>query len=229
MYPDSHQPASPQPALFQFDESPHSEELFPEVWGALEDFTKPDADMRATALERLINLDAPRNSPVVAYFLVTKIDDQNLELRARIIETLGDVLISDKNGSHAPTEVRTSLHLYVSGFRTRQIYAILQVSAEYPTLDKHIVQLLNSCPFAGNHLINILKDHKTPIEVRKQAAYMIGKVGYLYTIPALERLTGRLETRLYGQKAMYFAPEGYSTDSNLLPYIKEALTRLQAP
>ena len=229
MYPDAQKPSSPQPALFQFDESPHSVELFPEVWSALNDFTKPDVALRANALERLINLDGPRNSPVVAYFLVTKIADQNLELRARIIETLGDVLISDKNGSKAPAEVRTSLHLYLSGFRTRQIYAILQVSAEFPTLGEHIVQLLNSCPFAGNHLLDILEDRKTPIEVRKQAAIMIGKVGYLYTIPSLERLTGRLETRLNGQKEMHFTPQGHSTDSNLLPYIKEALIRLRAP
>jgi hypothetical protein len=229
MYRDSPPPASPQPTLFIFDESLDSIELLPEVWSALEDFTKPDVILRANALDRLINLDAPRYSPVVAYIIVTKIADQNLELRARIVETLGDVLIPDKNGSHTPTEVRTSLHLYLSGLRTREIYAMLQVSAEYQTLDDHVVQLLNSCPFAGNHLLDILKDHKTPIEVRKQAAIMIGKVGYLYTIPALERLAGRLESRLYGQKAMNFVPQGNSTDANLLPYVKEALSCLRAP
>ena len=229
MYSDSPQPTSPQPTLLQFDETLESVELLPEVWSALEDFTKPDVILRASALDRLINLDAPRYSPVVAYIIVTKIADQNLELRARIIETLGNVLTPDNNGSHTPSEVRTSLHLYLSGFRTREIYAMLQVCAEYPTLDNHVVQLLNSCPYAGNHLIDILKDNKTPLEVRKQAASMIGMVGYLYTIPALERLAGRLETRLNGQKTMYFATLGNSSDAILLPCINDALGRLRAP
>ena len=229
MYPDLPQPTSPQPTLLLFDETLESVELLPEVWSALEDFTQPDVNLRANALDRLINLDAPRYSPVVAYVIVTKIADQNLELRARIIETLGNVLAQDNNGSQTPNEVRTSLHLYLSGFRTREIYAMLQVCAEYPTLDNHVVQLLNSCPYAGNHLIDILKDNKTPLEIRKQAAIMIGKVGYLYIIPALERLTGRLETRLNGQKAMHFATPGNSSDANLLPWIKDALRRLRAP
>ena len=229
MYRESPQPTSPQPTLLLFDKTLESVELLPEVWSALEDFTKPDVILRANALDRLINLDAPRSSPVVAYIIVTKIADQNLELRARIIETLGNILVPDNNGSHTPAEVRTSLYLYLSGFRTREIYAMLQVCAEYPTLDNHIVHLLNSCPYAGNHLIDILKDNKTPFEVRKQAASMIGKVGYLYTIPALERLAGRLETRLNGQEAMYFATHGNSSDANLLPCIKDALSRLRAP
>lgn len=229
MFPDSQPPASPQPALFQVDESHFSFELIPEVWTALNDFTKPDDDLRLSALERLVNLNAPRNSAVVAYFLVTRITDQNLELRARIVEILGEILNSQSNGLDTPAEVRSSLHLFLSGFRTRQIYAILQVSAEYPSHETHIVQLLNSCPYAGNHLLDILRDRKNPIEVRKQAALMIGKVGYLYTIPALERLLGRLETRLNGQKAMYFAPQGNPTEANLLPHIQEALNQLRAP
>ncbi|MFC1922426.1 hypothetical protein ACFLY4_03970 [Chloroflexota bacterium] len=229
MYPDLPQPTSPQPTLLLFDETLESVELLPEVWSALEDFTKPDVTLRANALDRLINLDAPRYSPVVTYIIVTRIADQNLELRARIIETLGNVLVQDNNGSQTPIEVRTSLHLHLSGFRTRQIYAMLQVCAEYPTLNNHVVQLLNSCPYAGNHLIDIVKDNKTPLEVRKQAASMIGKVGYLYTIPALERLAARLETRLNGQKAMSFATHGNSSDAELLPWIKDALGSLRAP
>jgi hypothetical protein len=228
MFPDLPQPVSPQPTLFQFDESFESIELFPEVWSALEDFTRSDVKLRAEGLERLIELDAPRRSPVVAYILTTKITEQNLKLRARIIEAIGSILSSSRNGSYTPSEIRSSLHLYLSSFRTRQIYAILQVSAQYETHERHVVELLNSCPYAGNHLLHILKDTKIPIDVRKQAAIMIGKVGYLNTIPALERYAGRIESRLYGQKAMYFAPQGSTTESNLLPYVIEALSQLHA-
>jgi hypothetical protein len=58
---------------------------------------------------------------------------------------------------------------------------------------------------------------------------MIGKVGYLNTIPALEKLAGRFESRLFGQKAMDFASQVNSTELDLLPYVNEALNRLQAP
>jgi len=229
MYPDFPQPISPQPQLFLLEESIGTIELFPAVWSALEDLTEADPEIRLNALEQLIELDAPRFSPVVSYILVTKITESILELRARIIEALGKVLTPDENGFPAPEDVRNSLHLYLSGFRTRQIYALLQVSAEYDSLEEHVCRLLNACPFAGNHLIDILNDSKTPIEIRMQAAVLIGKVGYLYTLPAMEKLARRLEARRFGQKTMGFAPQRNSIESSLLPVVNEALRTLRAP
>lgn len=229
MYPDLPHPISPQPQLFLLEESIGSIELFPAVWSALEDLTKADPEVRINALEQLIELDAPRFSPVVSYILVTKITESTLELRARIIEVLGKVLAPDENGFPVPEDVRSSLHLYLSGFRTRQIYALLQVSAENNFLEEHVSRLLNACPFAGNHLIDILNDSKTSIDIRMQAAVMIGKVGYLYTLPALEKLSRRLEARISGQKMMEFAPQRNSIESSLLPVVNEALRTLRSP
>jgi HEAT repeat protein len=229
MFPDFPQPISPQPQLFLLEESIGTLELFPAVWSALEDLTKADPEVRLNALEQLIELNAPRFSPVVSYILVTKITESTLELRARIIEVLGKVLTPDENGFPAPEEVRSSLHLYLSGFRTRQIYALLQVSAEYYSLEEHVSRLLNACPFAGNHLIDILNDSKTAIDIRMQAAVMIGQVGYLYTLPALEKLSRRLEARISGQKTMDFAPQRNSIESSLLPVVNEALRSLRSP
>ncbi len=229
MFPDFPQPISPQPQLFLLEESIGTLELFPAVWSALEDLTKADPEVRLNALEQLIELDAPRFSPVVSYILVTKITESTVELRARIIEVLGKVLTPDKNGFPAPEDVRSSLHLYLSGFRTRQIYALLQVSAGYNFLEEHVSRLLNACPFAGNHLIDILNDSKTPIDIRMQAAVMIGKVGYLYTLPALEKLSRRLDARIAGQKTMDFAPQRNSIESSLLPVVNEALRTLRSP
>jgi hypothetical protein len=229
MYPDFPQPISPQPQLFLLEESLGTIELFPAVWSALEDLTKADAELRLNALEQLIELDAPRFSPVVSYILVTKITESILELRARIVEALAKVLTPDENGFPAPEDVRNSLHLFLSGFRTRQIYALLQVSAEFNSLEDHVSRLLNACPFAGNHLIDILNDSKTPVGIRMQAAVMIGKVGYIYTLPALEKLAGRLEVRMSGQKAMDFAPQKNSKESSLLPVVNEAIRTLRAP
>ena len=229
MYAEFPQPVSPQPQLFLLEESIGSIELFPAVWGALEDLTREDVSVRKSALEELIELDAARFSPVVSYILVTRVMEPIIELRANIIETLGLVLLPDKKGFPAPEEARSSLYLYLSSFRTRQIFAMLQASAEYEYVEDHVARLLNACRFAGNHLIEILNDPKIPFEVRRQAAVMIGKVGYLNSLPALEKLAGRLEARIAGQSAMKFASQTNSMDSELLPAVEEAIRSLRTP
>ena len=229
MYAEFPQPVSPQPQLFLLEESIGSIELFPAVWGALEDLTKEDVNVRKSALHELIELDAARFSPVVSYILVTRVVEPNIELRAKIIETLGLVLQPDKKGFPAPDDVRSSLYLYLSSFRTRQIFAMLQASAEFEFIEDQVERLLNASRFAGNHLIEILIDPKNPLEVRRQAAVMIGKVGYLKTLPALEKLTGRLEARIAGQSAMNFAAQTNSMDSELLPAVEEAIRVLRMP
>ena len=144
MYAEFTQPVSPQPQLFLLEESSGTIELFPAVWGALEDLTKEDVNVRRSALEELIELDAARFSPVVSYILVTKVVEPNIELRVKIIETLGLVLLPDKNGYPAPEDVRSSLFLYLSSFRTRQIFALLEAAAEYGSIEEHVARLLNA-------------------------------------------------------------------------------------
>ena len=229
MYAEFTQPVSPQPQLFLLEESSGTIELFPAVWGALEDLTKEDVNVRRSALEELIELDAARFSPVVSYILVTKVVEPNIELRAKIIETLGLVLLPDNNGYPAPEDVRSSLYLYLSSFRTRQIFALLEAAAEYGSIEEHVARLLNASRYAGNHLIEILNDPKIPSKVRRQAAVMIGKVGYLNALPALEKLEGRLESTISGQTAMNFASKTNSKDSELLPAVQEAISALKTP
>ena len=68
------------------------------------------------------------------------------------------------------------------------------------------------------------------MEIRKQAAYLIGKVGYVDTTATLERLASRLETRVSANKDR--SPDVKSNGSaeiSLLPLVQEALTALKAP
>lgn len=229
MYPEIPQPISHQPQLLVLEESIGTVELFPTVWRALEDLTKEDESTRAVALELIAELDAPRISPVVSYFLVTRIIEPNLELRARVVEMLSAVLTVDEQGFPSPEDVRNSLRLYLSTIRTRQIYALLQVSAEYTSLESCVTLLLQASSFGGNHLVDILDERKNALEIRKQAAVMIGKVGYLYTLPAMEKIVGRLEAHLSGQKAMNFVSQSSSSEAELLPLVQEAIISLRSP
>lgn len=228
MYPDTPQPIAHQPQLLVLEESVGRVELFPAIWIALEDLTKEDEKSRAIALDKIEKMGATRVSPVVAYMLVTRIIEPVLSLRARVVEMLSSVLTLDENGQPSPEEVRNSLRLYLSGIRTRQTYALLQVSAEYKSLESCVYRLLSSNSFGGNHLVDILNERQNPLEIRKQAALMIGKVGYLYTLPAMEKIAGRLEAHLFGQKSMEFISNKGSSESDLLPFVQEAITSLKS-
>ena len=227
MYPETPQPISHQPQLLILEDSLGTVELFPTIWKALEDLTKEDEITRAAALEQIAELSAPRMSPVVSYFLVTRIIEPNLELRARVVEMLSEVLTVNEQGLPAPEDVRNSLRIYLSTIRTRQIYALLQVSTEHPSLESCVALLLKASSFGGNHLVDILDERKNPLEIRKQAACMIGQVGYLYTLPAMEKIVGRLEAHLNGQQAMNFVSQSNLSEAELLPLVREAITSLR--
>jgi HEAT repeat protein len=218
-----------QPSLFSLEESTGRIELFPTVWNAVEDLTMPNPRLRRNALDRLIELNAPRFSPIVAYVLVTCLADTDLVFRTRVVKTLGEILVPDGDGRPAPEEVLKSLAHHLAQLRTRQVFALLQVTAGNPDLEGHVARLLDACPYAGNHLVDILSDHKLPLAIRKQAVQLIGRVGYLEALPALDRLAARLETRINGQRTMPFAPPAGSNELDLLPAVQATLAILRAP
>lgn len=227
MYPENAQPVSHQPQLLVLEESIGTVELFPTIWKALEDLTKDDDFLRAAALEQIADLDAARISPVVSYFLVTRIIEPNIKLRARVVEILSSVLTVDDDGLPSPEDVRNSLRIYLTAIRTRQIYSLLQISAKYPPMEPCIKLLLGASSFAGNHLVDILEDRKNPLPIRKQAALMIGQVGYVYTLPAMGKIAARLEAHLEGQTTMSFTSQKPSREIELLPLVHEAINALR--
>ena len=218
----------PQPQLFSLEEGVEQVELFPEVWAAAEKLISPEILLRWEGLEGLLELKAPRYSSLILYLLCTRIVEPDIDLRARIIEALGDVTQPDNYGNPAPGNVRLILINYLSRIRTRQIYALLQVLVVYPSLEEHVSRLINVCSYANNHLVEIINDRKKPLDIRQQSIRMIGVVGYVEAIPTLDRLLARLEARMNGQKAMPFAPLSDNPELDLLVTTREALASLRA-
>jgi HEAT repeat protein len=219
-----------QPALFELGHiATGVAELFPAVWTAAESLTSPDVDQRHVALSQLQEMGAPRLSPLIAYLIATRLMDPDITFRTRVVYVLGDMLAPDPNGPNIPDLIHLTLKSYLNQMRTRPVYALLEV-AEYDE-DSHarLARLLNTCPFAGRHLVDILSDRQTPHRLRLHAANFIGVVGFLEAIPALERLVTRLEARLAGQQAMSFAPPSQPNEVDLLPVIHQTLEMLQAP
>jgi hypothetical protein len=229
MFPNSNQRLSHQLQLFPFEESTSTLELFPVVWKALEDLACGELKQRGEGLEQLLKIDAHRYSPLAAFILASRITERDINLRSQIIQALCSIFDFDDNGVPAPEDVRASLHQHLSDFRNRQIFSLLEVSARFDSHISYVARLLDACPYASNHLIEMISDPKYPIEIRQQGVTMIGKIGYTSAVPALERLQGRLETKVYGQQKMYFASSEPSKEIDLLPTVHEALKLLRAP
>lgn len=220
----------PQPTLFKIgDSSSGLYELFPQVWQLLEAAISPEIAVRRLAIKELIELEAGRVSPLVAYFLVTRITESDLDTRALVVYAVSEALIPDKKGKLPVESARQCIIGNLSQMRTRQIYALLQVLTKYPNLEPDVARMLNACPYAGNQLADILASRRVSLDIRRYAVRMIGLVGYLDAIPALERLLARLESRLHGQQTMAFAPAEMVEDAELIPDIRRSLAFLKSP
>ncbi len=219
-----------QPPLFDYGSTTTGiAELFPEIWGVAEGLTKPEAGERKKAITFLAESGVSRISPLIVYLLGTRLNDPDLEVRTLVVKILGDVLGKDDEGNLAPEVVRQNLSYYLSQMRTRQIYAILQVLVENHNLLPQAARLLNACPYAGYHLSDLLNSRKVPLDIRRKAIQLIGYVGYLDTLPALERMLTRLESRMNGQQAMPFAPQTAVEETELIPDIQATLIILRSP
>jgi len=219
-----------QPRLFKPGKtSSRVAELFPEIWSAAEDLCNPSNTTRRRAIALLEQSGAPRISPLIVYLVATRLVDPDMEIRAHVVKILGEVLSDDDEGSHSAQVVINQLTFYLADMRTRHVYSAIQVLTEHLELAPHVIRILSVCPFAGNHLIDVANLRKVGIEIRKQAIWLIGQIGYLDAVPSLERLQLRMESRLNGQQAMPFAPPAGIDDTDLLPAVRSSLALLRSP
>jgi HEAT repeat protein len=216
-----------QPALFDFTQTTRGAvELFPEVWGALEDLIASKSSLRLAAIERLANLRAPRLSGLVAYLMATRLTDADLTVRVQIIRVLAEIFTPDEQGQSVLEPVKGVLSTYLANLDPWEVSCLVEASLFEPTIISNIARLLNYCPNAASHLADILTDRKASLELRRRAAELIGKVGYLEALPVLERLQVRLAARLRGQQSMPFAPPPTPDEAELLPVVEQALSLL---
>jgi len=228
-YPMADPHVIPQPNLFDFSDSAAGVvELFPNVWIAMEELTSSNVEDRKAGLKRLISVNAHKLSPLVAYVLATCLTDPKIEFRYEIVQALGGLFFPD-NSIETSDQVKQSLKFYLSQMRRRRVYALLQVADYHPSSETNVAVLLKACSHAGGTLSDIFLDRKIPVEIRRQAINFAGIVGFLDAVPALEKLAGRLEARISGQKSMPFAPPIDSNEKSLLPAVQSVLSILSFP
>lgn len=218
-----------QLALFEAQTSRGRLELIPAVWSAADALTSAEASVRGGGLEQLSLLGAARFSPLVVYVLATRLNEPDVELRAQVVKLLAQVLLPDAQGEIAPDNVHRTLSHALAQMRTRQVFALLQVAEHVADTRAAVVRLMGECTYAGNHLVEIFTNRSLALWARKMAIWMCGEVGFLSSLPALERLAGRLEIRLSGQQSMPFLPNDNGDELELLPLLRKAIERLRAP
>jgi hypothetical protein len=201
-------------------------ELLPAVWNATESLASPDGVTRQHGIDALLELGAQRASPLVAFMMATCLNDRDIYIRRRVIYILADLINIESAVRQSPENIRKTITTYLHDMREETIYAVLEVAVIDPLVEKSIYHLFNACPFAGKYLGNILAEWKNPLPIRQKAIQFVGLVGYMETLPVLERLLDRLEARQIGQYTMAFAPGTINSDENIMPYLRIAIQQL---
>jgi len=203
-------------------------EVLPAIWNAVESLAAPDPITRNQAINAILELGVQRVSSLVAYILVTRLNDPEISIRRRVIYVLGDLLMDETARKDAPDNVRKTIIHALQRLNEDTAYGLLEVAVLDPKLEKFLFQLFNNCSTAGKSLGEILSQRKHPLPIRQKAIYFVGQVGYTEVLPVLERLYNRLEARQNDQYSMSFAPSVVDQDENILPILRIAINRLTA-
>jgi hypothetical protein len=220
-----------QPNSFDLPESAVGvAELFPGAWTAMERLISPNLEERLTGFGQLMELNAHRVSPLIAYVLVTRLDDPDINLRAKVVGALGGLLYKG-GGSNplTPPAVKQSLRFYLSQMRRRKVYALLQVAQHFPQYQSDVAAMLRGCSNSGKVLVDIFSDRRLSVDIRRQAIKFSGIVGFLEAVPGLERLAERMEARTNGRRSIPFAPPVDPEEKSLLHVVQTTLALLKAP
>jgi hypothetical protein len=201
-------------------------ESFPAIWIALEQLTSPNPTIREAGLDLLIDMKAHQVSPLVNYTLASLLEDPNIQIRFKVVQILGELMEKKFKTGSLNFRVRQGLTPYLSKMRQRNVFALLQVADYHRSAESGVAALLKGCSHAGRTLSDIFLDRKIPINIRRQAIIFSGIVGFLETVPALEKLATRLEARMNGQRLMSFAPPTDDLEKSLIPTIQTALALL---
>ena len=204
-------------------------EIFPEVWQALEWMISPNIENRFRGLREILKLNAHRLSPIVAYILATCLDDADIDFRYEVVQAVGELFSGDSSGLQTSFEVKKQLKNYLGQMQKRKVFALLKVADYQPTSKENVAVLLKNYSYSGQILGDIFSDYKFPIEIRRQAVFFVGYLGFIETIQRLEKLEDKLEARLNGQKAMPFISKTSTEEVLLLPAIRKSLELLKTP
>jgi hypothetical protein len=191
------------------------------LWHASEMLVSPELNSRIEGLQRLIELRAARQYPVIAYLIATRILEPDVKLRTDVVKVIGDVLKLNFDDQPILEDIRIILINHLAQMRTRQIFALLQVADFDQSSEIGVEMLLSTCSYAGIQLVTIASNRTAPMSIRMLAVQFIERVGYLDAASDLERLASQIDARISTQ-------DDENEEYGLLSLLQATLRKLRA-
>ena len=197
-----------------------------QAWKTLEDLIDPDPELREKGLEDLESLDGFEEHPLMVYILATRLSDPELEIRFHAVQLLGKLVDHELTGDILPEPSFRILTNFTTEMDKSQLIKLLEVSAAYLAAESALTNILKLCSYAGKALGGIVNDRKLPVEIRQQAIYFCGEVGFLNTVDVIRNLIQRIEKNRAnpGQSA---TRKKHLDEESLAPYAVTALAKLE--
>lgn len=197
-----------------------------QVWITLENLISHDPDLREKGLDDLVSLEGFQDQPLVVYVLATRLLDPDLEIRFHAVQVLGKLLDFDTPGARLPDNSLETLTAFTTQMDRGQLVKLLEVSVEYLAAEEPIAEILKLCSYAGKALGGILNDRKLTVEIRQQALYFCGEVGFLTATTAIKNLIQRIEKN--SLKPRLASPRKKQIDEErLYNFAQAALSKLE--
>jgi hypothetical protein len=216
------------PLFVDTEPAENSAEVLLLVWSATECLASPDVLTRQHGIDAILDLKAHKVSPLVAFMLATRLGDEDIYIRRRVIYVLGEMVTWKSTISQTMDNIRMTVSHYLHNMSEATIFGLLEVAVLDPGAEQPIYNILNMCPYAGRYLGNVITEWKNPLPIRQKAIQFIGMVGYTEMLPVLQRLLDRLETRQNGQFSMSFAPHLTRSDEDIIPYLRIAINQMSS-
>ncbi len=197
-----------------------------QVWEILERLIAPDPALREIALEEIGGLDGFQEQPLLIYLLATRLLDPNLEIRFHAVQTLGPLVDFEPPGEGLPERSLQVLTGFTTQMDKDQLVKLLEVSVAYLAAEEAIINLLKLCSFAGKALGGIVNDRKLPVEIRQQAIFYCGEVGFLSTSRVIKNLIQRIQ-KDNAKPGLIRTRRKHHNEEQLLPYAVAALGKLE--
>lgn len=195
------------------------------LWDTAEGLLSPDPNIRDNSLDRLEEIDGFFRSPLVAFLLVSRISEPDLEIRLHLIQLLGRLVDYNTPGQHLTDQSLVFAQDALDQMDKIQLIKILEVSDSYLAAEGAISNILKLSSYAGVGLSGIVNDRKLPVSLRQQAIFYCGEVGFLSSRPTLQNLVQRVEKAK--NRSGGASERKKSRDEEFLyPYVVSALEKL---
>jgi len=196
------------------------------TWLTLENLIAPDPALRESALEELAELEGCQEQPLIVYLLATRLLDPELEIRFYAARILGDWVDFDCPSQALSEKTLNILTGFTNQLDQSQLVKLLEVSAAYLAAEEAVGNILKMCSYAGKALSGIVNDRTIPVEIRQQAIFYCGEVGFLNTVIAIKNLIQRVQKN-QARAGLIPTRKKHLDEEHLLPFAVAALGKLE--